>query len=76
MVYVHIFFLPLKSLDEGVLDFQGNVDLKNAKHIYHIVEYYGPYSTPSTEEPIDIYLAKWVGTFKIHAFIVIASSNL
>lgn len=50
----------IESLDENVLDFQGKVDLKNAKHIYHIVEYYGPFCKQGTEEPIDIYFTKWV----------------
>ncbi|KAL4222875.1 tRNA methyltransferase 11 [Mactra antiquata] len=50
----------IECLPSDVLDFQGKVDLKNAKHIYHILEYYGPFGHDPTDQPVDVYFAKWI----------------
>lgn len=57
---INDFCFIFQRLMEDVFEFEGKVDLKNAKHIYHIIEYYGHHGSTPSEEPVDIYFGKWV----------------
>ena len=56
-----------KIIDPEILNFKGKIDLKHAKHTFGVLEYYGPMNTYS-EEPLQMYLGRWV-IFFLHCLI-------
>jgi hypothetical protein len=56
---IWIYFVFQKLLD-GILPFEGKIDLKTPDEVYYLLEDYGKQSKNAAADPEHVYFGRWV----------------